>query len=240
MKFKAINIKGIKPYYSISENGKVYSSSVGKFLKATRNKKSGYYYVSLMKENNKPKKFYIHDLVAKCFVKGYKQGLVVDHVDTNKINNSYTNLEWVDYGENYHRARNNGLILLGEDLSYTKLTNDQVHEICKMLENDTPYKDIINTIGDIEGNLLAIIKSIKGRERWTHISKDYTWSTKKRNQVFDDELIDKVCKLISEGYGPKAICTSLNIDEYDKIKKLVWFIKKGKTHKEKARKYGII
>lgn len=43
---------------------------------------------------------YVHRLVAKGFVKGYKDGFVVNHIDGNKTNNYYKNLEWVSPSDN--------------------------------------------------------------------------------------------------------------------------------------------
>ncbi|CAM0111178.1 HNH endonuclease [Vibrio phage 5P1b] len=39
-------------------------------------------------------------LVAKAFVEGYKEGLVVDHIDEDKTNNHHLNLRWVPESEN--------------------------------------------------------------------------------------------------------------------------------------------
>ena len=50
--------------------------------------------------NIKGKKEYVHRLVALCFCEGYKEGLVVDHIDSNKTNNNHRNLRWVTLSEN--------------------------------------------------------------------------------------------------------------------------------------------
>lgn len=39
-------------------------------------------------------------MVAKHFCDGYKDNLVVNHKDGNKLNNNYENLEWVTRSEN--------------------------------------------------------------------------------------------------------------------------------------------
>ena len=36
----------------------------------------------------------VHQLVAQCYVDGYFEGAEVDHIDNNKLNNHYTNLQW--------------------------------------------------------------------------------------------------------------------------------------------------
>lgn len=59
----------------------------------------GYKVVRLCK-NGKRKGFGVHRLVALSFVKGYRCGLVVNHIDELKDNNHSCNLEWVTHSKN--------------------------------------------------------------------------------------------------------------------------------------------
>ena len=54
----------------------------------------GYKQVKLYKFG-KAKQIGVHRLVAMMFVDGYDENLEVNHIDLNKENNAYTNLEWV-------------------------------------------------------------------------------------------------------------------------------------------------
>jgi len=94
--------------YSVSGDGEVFSikSGVKKKLKPMK-KPNGYLYVTLCK-NGKKKNFYIHRLVAIHFVKNKYDKIYVDHIDRNKENNYYKNLEWVTHKENMDRK--NGVI----------------------------------------------------------------------------------------------------------------------------------
>lgn len=69
--------------------------------------KDGYLYVDLYKDG-KQKHKRIHRLVAEAFLEPQKDK-VVNHIDGNKINNRYTNLEWVTPKENSTHASENGL-----------------------------------------------------------------------------------------------------------------------------------
>ncbi len=44
----------------------------------------------------------VHRLVAKEFCEGYAEGLTVNHIDADRLNNSASNLEWVTHKENIH------------------------------------------------------------------------------------------------------------------------------------------
>jgi hypothetical protein len=44
-----------------------------------------------------------------AFVEGFEEGLDVNHIDGNKLNNNFQNLEWVTSGENQKHAYRTGL-----------------------------------------------------------------------------------------------------------------------------------
>lgn len=48
--------------------------------------------------------FPLHRLVADAWCDGYFDGAQVDHIDTNKENNHYTNLRWVTAKENMNNT----------------------------------------------------------------------------------------------------------------------------------------
>lgn len=59
----------------------------------------GYKKITLWNSGRKSQQ-YVHRLVAKAFVAGYKEGLTVNHIDEVKGNNNFLNLEWLTIGEN--------------------------------------------------------------------------------------------------------------------------------------------
>ena len=69
----------------------------------------GYAYATLCK-NNCPVKKTVHQLVAAAFIPGFKYGMVVNHLDGNKLNNSVSNLEKVTYQDNNLHAHKTGLM----------------------------------------------------------------------------------------------------------------------------------
>ena len=92
--------------HEVSNNGKIRNTKT-KRLKQTRVANNGYEMVSLY-EINKRKNLYVHRIVAECFVAKNLGSDWVNHIDKNRNNNYYKNLEWVTPSENAnHRYCNN-------------------------------------------------------------------------------------------------------------------------------------
>lgn len=83
--------------YWITNNGKVFDSDVGVYLKPDI--KNTYYYVNLKKSESKYEHIYIHYLVAYYFCKGWLNKEEVHHIDKNPLNNHYKNLIWITHAE---------------------------------------------------------------------------------------------------------------------------------------------
>jgi len=103
---KLSTIKSFKNYqdYGIVDDGRVISVKHKSpiFLKPADNKR-GYLTVGLS-ANGKAKTFSLHVIVAKAFCDGYLEELQVNHIDENKTNNNYKNLEWVTAKQNINHG----------------------------------------------------------------------------------------------------------------------------------------
>ena len=103
------------PGYEISSKGRVrcfrnFKGNITnncRYLKPLLNK-DNYYYVDLYTSDRKQVHKRIHRLVADAFL-GKRDDLVVNHIDGNKHNNCYENLEWVTPKENSRHASEVGL-----------------------------------------------------------------------------------------------------------------------------------
>lgn len=88
------------PNYLVSNHGRVYSKNVNRVMKTTRTRKvDGYEVVFLCKEN-KVKGFLMHRLVYQAFVGEIPDGMQINHIDENKLNNHVENLEVVTPRQN--------------------------------------------------------------------------------------------------------------------------------------------
>lgn len=79
--------------YFISNFGN-FKNKYNKILKLNINKR-GYLYCNIS-TNGHVTKIKIHRLVALYFIKNIKNKDTVNHIDGNKSNNHYSNLEWCD------------------------------------------------------------------------------------------------------------------------------------------------
>ena len=76
-----------------------------------RGEEKNYYKIRLRSDNFEPVNFTVHRLVAELFCEKPEGMNQVDHIDGNKHNNHYTNLEWVNNSINQKRAYAMGLNL---------------------------------------------------------------------------------------------------------------------------------
>lgn len=72
---------------------------------------------------------YEHVAIKVLFdgIENVRKGLIVDHIDGNRLNNHVNNLEWVTIEENNRRAKEVQFLLkTGEDNAATELTTEDV------------------------------------------------------------------------------------------------------------------
>ena len=126
------DVVGYEGYFSISSCGRVYSKRTKKELVLGMSK-TGYKTLStrIGGRNGIAKCFKIHRLVADAFVtKTSGERGFVNHIDGDKLNNDYRNLEWCTIAENNSHARMLGLSssdhLLELNRSNRKLSDEDV------------------------------------------------------------------------------------------------------------------
>lgn len=168
--------------YSVSNFGRIKNNKKDLILKQSKTS-MGYLTVVLYNKNaisirNSGKKIAVHRLVALYFVNG-DTSLIVNHIDGNKENNHYKNLEWVTHSENNKHAYRLGLKSeYGENNPSNKYSEKNIRKICKMLEKDNTLtnKEIsLLVFKEYNSKLSNLIGHIKRKDRWKEVIKDYNF-----------------------------------------------------------------
>lgn len=195
--------------YDVSPNGKIRDRENNKILDSYKDK-DGYITIYLLTPDGR-KKFYIHRLVATAFIANPDNKPYVNHIDGNKHNPVASNLEWVTPKENTSHAIRIGLQTdqIGENNNAAKYTNDDIRNVCKLLEDGLMSIDI-SRITNIPTGTIAMIKN--GLE-WKEISKDYNIHRQARNK-FDNVFSDIVTELIRGKFSTAEISKIYGVPEY--------------------------
>lgn len=113
--YQASNFGKIKRLSNNNINIYIYKNRKEKFKRTMQEKilkpvikKDGYSLITLSKNNIK-ERFYLHRLIAICYIPNIKNKSQINHKDGNKMNNSVHNLEWCTAKENMNHAFRIGL-----------------------------------------------------------------------------------------------------------------------------------
>lgn len=171
---KPVIYKNVKPnLYLIDEYGNIYSNYKHGYMIPNQDK-NGYLKIKLS-GGSKDNKCYVRiaTLVAYHFLgspPSYLKDPTVNHIDGNKLNNYYKNLEWIERGTNSSIRNNKGEGELNHESILTEL---EVKEICDLLVNtDLTYDQIAYKYG-VEK---STISNIKNKKSWKNITMQYDFS----------------------------------------------------------------
>lgn len=176
-----IKIKSTNYRYEVNENGQVRmcetrvknninggTRKVGGKILSPKTKSNGYKEVNLSVSPGKSKSFYVHRLVAECFLGGIEKGLEVNHKDGDKSNNHKSNLEIVTPSENMKHAYKKGFNkpprMIGSKHKKSKITEKDVLYIRENKDGLTQKE-----LGDKYGLKQSTVSNIVLRQTWKHI-----------------------------------------------------------------------
>lgn len=218
--------------YSINDEGVVINNKFNRIVKGSTSH-NGYKVVSLKNDENVFCTLKVHRLVLKTFMPNKEQDyLTVNHIDGNKLNNSLSNLEWVTMTENNQHALENNLRCVKHlnsskkefpksDIKYDRfsenlkspqeLTEEDVHIICKHLQDGYRLMDILGKFGYSRW-VLSQIKDNK-YERFKHIIENYDFSSQNKRKNLSNDVILKLCDLFQKGYSATKAAKELGIHE---------------------------
>ena len=165
-------------YYYVTRFGEVYNTEKMVKLKGRVNSK-GYRHVILGSVHDVT----IHRLVAYHFVPKPKdlvdQTLVVNHLDGNKLNNRWDNLEWTTNKGNLEHASINGLM-------HTTIDDHVLEHVWQYLQAGYSDINISKETGIPDSTVYAIRHGKSPRYR----TDKYTWSKRRipRNKLDKDTI----------------------------------------------------
>lgn len=168
-------VSGFEGRYEVSSDGRLRSHVVGIHIKplTVRTEKRGYRFILLHLRGGPQKGCWVHRLVAQVFVPNPLNLAEVNHIDGNKANNDFRNLEWVTRGENIHHSYATGLRkanpAYGEQSHLARLKEADVLEIRKSYRSG---RGDFNTIALAKrfGVTHSAINRIVRHQSWAHLA----------------------------------------------------------------------
>jgi len=180
--YKPLTYPGVKKgVYEISNYGKIRNIKTGNIKKPFEHKE--YLRIALANDPEYSSKDQtnrsIHRLVAWEFCKGYKEGYIPNHLDSNTKNNFAGNLEWVSSKMNSIYGVFEGNIKCGEDHYLNVFSKNEVIRICEFLQEGYSNMQIMKTFGfhnkSSNPQLYKLIDHIRHRRSWKTISCNYNF-----------------------------------------------------------------
>ena len=152
----------------VYEDGSIETKNKGRWF--GNELKSGY--ILCFNPHNK-KMEYVHRLVALryCINPKPEEYHEVNHIDGNKTNNHYTNIEWCSRAQNIQHAYDTGLKAIvpttkGEKVWSAKLKEEQVLEIRRLAEETTITRIQLSEKYNVTQHCIS---RIVNRKSWKHI-----------------------------------------------------------------------
>lgn len=246
--WKLIEIFDLPPIYWISTYGRVYNQST-RFIMGGHIVENGYEVVSFKDIYGNRIYRHVHRLVMLTFCPIKDAELfVVNHKDGNKRNNHISNLEWTTQKGNVEHAFSIGLRSYGENSSHAIFTEDQIHKVCKCMQDGMNIYQLSYMVFDRppDQQIITLCTNIYNRKFWTSISDNYIVENYKRNMIFSVPQIHAICKILSVDIRTKTsdILKFLNIESYTKSEyeiynRAIRNIRKGKSCKNISKLYNI-
>lgn len=180
------DIKGYKDRYQVSNLGRVKLKEYTYYDSLKRFNHKNSKILKIHKDNNgylmcdiDGKKIRVHRLVATYFVDNPNNYNEVNHIDGNKSNAVYTNLEWVTHKQNYEHALKTGLLDNARKIWSIKLKERQMWKKSSM-NNRRKVSSF-----DRKNNKLKTFNSLNEASKFYNLYPQQVWQlcNNKRNYI---------------------------------------------------------
>lgn len=214
-------VPGIIPgRYMVSSFGYVYDKERNFFYPSRNVTKENYVFSDIRLVDGTKIHISNHILVRRKFSPFRPaDSTEIDHVNGHKYQNWVWNLEYVTHKENLDRAVKTGLYPVGENQQNAIYTNDQIREICKLIQAGYTPDDIVKMLQpQMPGLRRYIVNDIKAGRQWASVSKEFDFSNMYQKQVsrpFTEDQVRLMCSGIEKfGYtkSPREIAYAIGID----------------------------
>lgn len=195
--FVKLKYGNIKPYYYISNYGRIYSANKNKIMKPFIDK-DGYFRIELATANKRNcKKYYVHRLVGFMFVPGHFDGAMINHINSNRQCNYYKNLEWVTAQGNTDHAKEFGFLLTNNTSEFRKLNTahdiETAEYICGLISEGYTNKEILQ-LYEFESkrekkNFNTFINDLRGKRSFVWLSDRYFKTKKEQGSTTIESIL---------------------------------------------------
>jgi hypothetical protein len=221
MKVKNLSFLGYSNY-EITSNGDVINIKTGRVLSQflCGLKRAQYYCVKLYSKDSS-KTFKVHRLIAEAFISEIPDGMCVNHIDGNKLNNSLNNLEIVTYSQNTQHARDVGLYI-------KNLTNDKVIDVCTLICDGYRLVDVSEMTGVSYTTVTDIFRG------WSYrtLTERFDLKAIKREDRLSIAKVEDICEKLQSLVDIESISLGCNCKEH-----IILSIKNRKLYCKTSNKF---
>lgn len=150
--------------YEVNSTGSIRSVKTNRVLIPHNCK--GYLGINLMQSVKIRRRLSLHSAVMRAFFGPCPEGMQVNHIDGNKLNNALHNLEYVtNYQNAMHAIEVLGKHKRGENNGRARLTESDIREIRRLASEKVTHREI----GLRFGIGPKYVNRITSRHLWRHI-----------------------------------------------------------------------
>ena len=170
-----------KPYpeldkYLVSNTGEVKHKRTNRIVNGS--KVNGYRFVLLRRDDGTKRNCLVHRLVAETFLENPEKKPVVNHKDTNILNNHLSNLEWVTYKENLNTKETIENLKKGKNSKHILQIDIETGNILSKFYGASEGEELLKISGGI---ILKICNYYHGNKRYGNGNPQKTYQ---KTQIF--------------------------------------------------------